>query len=244
MKPKVIVFSVLAIMMAVPTLAHHGRIGKFASERIQIVGVVSRFDWRNPHVYAYVETLDENGRTVEWMFENTSVSTMTRQGWTEDTLKVGDRITVEARPHTDPTKLHGSSATYIRTDGTRIGRPNSDIRNELLTSEARSEDLFGVWVGLLDTFNLTNPPTWAEDRTAVLIAGGNEFPNASEQEYAMEAVPTLNEKGRAALTQFDRDDLNNPWCTPWPVFPANPGRHPGGGPRRLDLYARLLRRRA
>ena len=204
-------------------LAHHGRIGKFSDESIQIEGVVSRMDWRNPHVYVFVETVDGNGQTVEWMFENNSVSTMTRQGWTRDTLQPGDRITVQTRPHTDPTKLHGSSATYTRPDGTRIGRPNSDIRRELLESNARSDDLFGIWVGLLDTFNLTNPPDWAEKRMAVLIAGGEQFPNASEQEYAMEAVGFLNDRGRAALTRFERDNPDNPWCTPWPVFPRTPG---------------------
>ncbi len=219
--------AVLAILAATAAggtaAAHHGRIGLFSDERIQIEGAVSRFDWRNPHVYVFVETVDAEGRTVEWMFENTSVSTMTRQGWTPDTLRVGDRITVDARPHSDPTKLHGSGASYRRPDGRLIGRPNSEIRRELLESDAASDDLFGTWVGLLDTFNLTNPPDWAENRTAVLEAGGREFPNAARQEYAMEAVPFLNERGRAALARFDRNDAGNPWCAPWPVFPRTPG---------------------
>lgn len=218
-----IVSAFLTLILSMEALAHHGRIGLFSSESIQIEGVVSRVDWRNPHVYVYVNTVNENGNTVEWMFENTSVSTMTRQGWTRDTLQLGDRITVQTRPHTDPTNLHGSSASYTRPDGTRVGRPNSEIRNELLESDARSDDLFGVWVGLLDTFNLTNPPDWAEKRAATLIAGGEQFPNARRQEYAMEAVPFINEKARAELEKFERNNPDNPWCAPWPVFPRTPG---------------------
>jgi hypothetical protein len=213
----------LSLMPFVALRAHHGRIGMFSDEPIQIEGVVSRVDWRNPHVYVFVNTVDETGENVEWMFANNSVSTMTRQGWTRDTLEVGDRITVQARPHNDPTNLHGSGASYTRSDGTRVGRANSDIRNELLESDSSSDDLFGIWVGLLDSFNLTNPPDWAENRAAVLTAGGEQFPNAARQEYAMEAVPFLNEKGRAALTRFDRNEPSNPWCTPWPVFPRTPG---------------------
>ena len=127
------------LAVALPAAAHHGRIGLFSDERIQIEGTVSRFDWRNPHVYVFVETVDAEGRTVQWMFENTSVSTMTRQGWTRDTLRVGDRITVEARPHADPAKQHGSSASYLRPDGRLIGRPNSEIRGELFDPEYMAE---------------------------------------------------------------------------------------------------------
>lgn len=218
--------AVIALLLLYPNVdasAHHGRIGKFADETVQIDGVVSRFDWLNPHVYVFVSTVNDDGETVVWMFENTSVSTMTRQGWTRDTLQIGDRIRVQAHPHTDPTNLQGSGASYFRPDGTRVGRANEEIRRELLESNARSTDVFGVWVGLLDTFNLTNPPDWEEKRMAVLIAGGEQFPNAGEQEYAMEAVPFLNDRGRAALAQFERNNPDNPWCAPWPVFPRTPG---------------------
>ena len=77
-----------------------------------------RFDWANPHSYIYVKAPDANGAAVEWEIETQSTPGLVRLGWTPNSLKSGDHVTVRARPHRDPS-LHSAFAQgFIKEDGT------------------------------------------------------------------------------------------------------------------------------
>ena len=58
-------------------------------------GTVTQVQWRNPHTYFYVDVADEKGAVHNWALELGSPNGLTRAGWTRDTLKIGDTITVE-----------------------------------------------------------------------------------------------------------------------------------------------------
>ncbi len=60
------------IVLAAPiTLGHHSSAPFDAGTVVNIEGTVTQFDFRNPHVYFYVESTDETGNTVEWEVEST-----------------------------------------------------------------------------------------------------------------------------------------------------------------------------
>ena len=61
---------------------------------LRFEGVVTEYSMRNPHTYFTVETISDAGETVEWTVQMASALTVTRRGWTQDTLSVGDRVTV------------------------------------------------------------------------------------------------------------------------------------------------------
>ncbi len=83
-----------------PTLdAHHGRGSTYdMNKRVTLKGVVSRVDWRNPHVVIYMDVKDDAGKSVTWGFENAGVSQLAQAGYNRNTLKVGQEITAIVNP--------------------------------------------------------------------------------------------------------------------------------------------------
>jgi len=63
---------------------------------------VKEFEWTNPHAWIHITAVDAStGRNVDWSFEMGSVSQIAAQGWKSDSIKPGDKITVDAHPLKD-----------------------------------------------------------------------------------------------------------------------------------------------
>jgi Family of unknown function (DUF6152) len=78
----------------VPVLAHHGRSNYDVSSTATVKGVVTEFEWVNPHALIHVDATDENGKVEKWIAETNSPNILNRQGWTKNTVKPGDQITL------------------------------------------------------------------------------------------------------------------------------------------------------
>jgi hypothetical protein len=93
---------ILLLTAAAPIVAHHSVSAEFdVSRQIAYTGVITRVEWRNPHVYFYVDVKDSSRKVTNWAFEGAGPNTLARLGWLQDTLKVGDRVTVVAFPARD-----------------------------------------------------------------------------------------------------------------------------------------------
>jgi hypothetical protein len=80
-------------------LAHHGRGATYdADKEVTLTGVVTELAWRNPHVAIYLDVKGQDGKVVNWAFESSNVSTMSREGWNRTILKPGQEITVTFNP--------------------------------------------------------------------------------------------------------------------------------------------------
>jgi hypothetical protein len=89
--------------MATPRVfAHHAVSAEFdVHRRTTFAGVITKVDWTNPHIYFYVDVQDPGKPLTNWAFEGAGPNTLARMGWSRDTLKAGDRITVVAFPARD-----------------------------------------------------------------------------------------------------------------------------------------------
>lgn len=103
-----------------PLVAHHGRGATYdMQKRLTLKGVVTRVDWRNPHVVIYMDVRDADGKVVNWGFENAGVSQLAREGYSRNTLRVGQEITAVLNPAAsgEPT---GIIVKVILADGKEI----------------------------------------------------------------------------------------------------------------------------
>lgn len=82
------------LLICGPAFAHHGRSNYDVSGTVTVKGVVTGFDWVNPHALIYLDATDENGKVEKWIAETNSPNTLSRQGWTKNTVKPGDQITL------------------------------------------------------------------------------------------------------------------------------------------------------
>jgi hypothetical protein len=78
--------------------AHHGTANYETTKTITVKGMVTGFEFVNPHVQIYWEAKDDSGTTQKWQGELTSPNRLTRVGWTKSSIKPGDTITIGGYP--------------------------------------------------------------------------------------------------------------------------------------------------
>lgn len=83
------------LVSAAPARAHHAFSAEFDKDRrATFTGVVTKVDWANPHTYFYLDVPGKDGHTANWIFEAAGPHLLFRLGWSRDSLKVGDHVTV------------------------------------------------------------------------------------------------------------------------------------------------------
>jgi hypothetical protein len=82
-----------------PTLGHHS-FGMFDLARTEILeGTVREFQWTNPHVVIWIDSIPEEGGDPEtWAVELTSPGNLQRAGWSKRTFNPGDRVSITMSP--------------------------------------------------------------------------------------------------------------------------------------------------
>jgi hypothetical protein len=94
--------AILAATMVTASAAAHHSFAPFNLETEKtITGTVKLFEWTNPHTWLWVDVLNEKGVTETWGIEGMSPNYLGRRGWTKDTFKAGDKVTVVVRPMRD-----------------------------------------------------------------------------------------------------------------------------------------------
>jgi hypothetical protein len=118
------VVAVLGVLGAMPALAHHSFAVFFDNDQgiVSVRGVVTEFNFKNPHGIIRLNVKDKDGKVVEWKAETNSPSILERRGWKKDSIKVGEEIVLEGWRARD-------GANYMRMrkvthgDGTPVGIP-------------------------------------------------------------------------------------------------------------------------
>ena len=83
----------VAALLAGSLSAHHSFSGEFDGQKVLTVkGVVTRFEWVNPHSFIYVDAKDENGHVERWALEGPGVLQLNRRGLNSTMLKSGDHV--------------------------------------------------------------------------------------------------------------------------------------------------------
>jgi acetate kinase len=82
------------LLVSGPVLAHHGRSNYDVTSTATVKGIVTEFEWVNPHALIHFDATDETGKVEKWIAETNSPNTLSRQGWDKNTVKTGDQITL------------------------------------------------------------------------------------------------------------------------------------------------------
>ena len=80
---------------SVPVLSHHSAAAAYdISKKITLQGKVTNLEWKNPHVFYYIDVADASGAVKNWSIEGSTPNQLYRNGWRKDDLKIGDVVTV------------------------------------------------------------------------------------------------------------------------------------------------------
>lgn len=115
------------LLSAGSVFAHHAFNAEYDGTKVtRWAGTVTKVEWMNPHARFYIDVKDQNGTVTNWNFEMGSPVQLRRQGWTRDSLKVGDQITVDGYPAKDGTKMASAKEVTLADGRTVFGGTPSD----------------------------------------------------------------------------------------------------------------------
>ena len=106
---------------AKPTVAHHAFAAEFdAKKPVKLTGTVTKVEWRNPHTWFYIDVTDETGKVTNWGWELGSPNGLLRAGWTRNSMKIGDIVTVEGSQARDGSSIANAQAVTLKSTGQRL----------------------------------------------------------------------------------------------------------------------------
>jgi len=112
--------SVIALASAT-AIAHHSFSAEFDADKPFILkGTVTKIEWMNPHTYFYIDVTGPEGKVVNWGMEMGSPNGLMRQGWTRNTMKIGDVVTVEGSLAKDGSHIGNARAVILASTGKRL----------------------------------------------------------------------------------------------------------------------------
>ena len=122
----------IGLMLAVvPVVAHHSFSAEFDAARpFKLTGVVTKVEWQNPHTIFYLDVTDDRTKKVtNWGFEMGSPNGLMRNGWTRNTLKIGDVVSVEGSLARDGSPYGNARAVVLASTGKRLFAASSQAEN-------------------------------------------------------------------------------------------------------------------
>src|SRR5438067_1235102 len=112
----------LALILAVaarPAAAHHSFAAEYdATKPVKLTGKVTKIEWTNPHAYFFIDVKDEKtGAVANWSVEMNSPNSLMRLGWSRDSMKIDDVITVDGSLAKDGSRLINSRSVILVKTG-------------------------------------------------------------------------------------------------------------------------------
>jgi hypothetical protein len=108
------------LVAALPVRAHHSFEAEYDADKpVTLKGTVTKVEWTNPHARFYIDVKDEKGTVTNWNLELASPNVLMRQGWTRNSLKVGDVVTASGAQAKDASNM-ANARTVTLADGRKV----------------------------------------------------------------------------------------------------------------------------
>jgi hypothetical protein len=120
-KAAVVVVGVGLLLAVRPVVAHHAFAAEFDADKpITLTGAVTKLEWTNPHVWFYIDVTDQTGNASNWGLEMGSPNGLMRLGWTRNSMKIGDVVTVEGSLARDGSNHANAKAVILTNTGQKL----------------------------------------------------------------------------------------------------------------------------
>jgi len=116
---------------AAPVHAHHSFAAEFdATKPVKLTGTVTKIEWTNPHVWFYVDIKDETGKVTNWGFELGSPNGLMRAGWTRNSMKVNEVVTIEGSAAKDGSNHVNARSVTLASTGQKLFAASSQEQQQ------------------------------------------------------------------------------------------------------------------
>src|SRR5262245_13787726 len=116
----VLAFVLHSITAAIPLLAHDSFAAQYDRNKPKMItGPVTKIEWINQHTRLFMDVKDESGKVTNWEVELGPPAGRMRRGWTRNSLKVGETVTVNGFLAKDGSSLTNAQ-TVTLSDGRKV----------------------------------------------------------------------------------------------------------------------------
>ena len=121
----ILIAATALLVLGIPLWAHHGNAAYDTDNPITIRGTVTEFSWTNPHVQIYLDVKSDKGNVVHWSVETYSPGKLVRAGWSKESVKVGDLVSINLIPAKSGAPV-GFLHKLVLPDGKELGLQEQD----------------------------------------------------------------------------------------------------------------------
>jgi len=111
--------ALVLLIITLPLLAHHGAAQFDVGKKVTVKGTVVEWFWANPHCFLRFDAAGDDGQVVHWNVELQSGPNILPQGFSKQTFKVGDQVTVTLEPVKNGRPL-GRLQKVVLADGSTL----------------------------------------------------------------------------------------------------------------------------
>jgi len=95
-----------------------------------MTGKVTKVEWTNPHIYFFIDVTDpKTGKVSNWALEFGGPNSLMRLGWTRNTMKPDDIVTVEGTLARDGSNLANARSIIMASTGKKLFAGSSEGTN-------------------------------------------------------------------------------------------------------------------
>lgn len=181
------VIAVAFALVGAQAFAHHSATAFDFESPAVMSGTVTDYEWRNPHVYIYLDIEGDDGELRNWTIEGFPPALMRRSGWTRDTLEPGSVVSLRVLPARDGNSTMAMLSPVQTAEGLLVETRSYFEAAADASATGAASSIFGTWAGV---------------RSADAIAS--------------DAWP-MNERAREALAAFTDAESPSASCIPGPA---------------------------
>ena len=141
MRMPVLLSGVFVLFLASGASAHHPFAAEFdESKPVTLTGTVTKFEWRNPHSMVYIDGRDSAGQRGQWTIELGGMDDLMKQGWTRDSIKPKDSVTIEGWRAKNGNRLANAKSLTTSSGATLMAASSFDApaaEGQLAANETR-----------------------------------------------------------------------------------------------------------
>jgi hypothetical protein len=97
----VLVVLATSLLIAGPAFAHHSMSMYDSGHDTTFKATITEFNWANPHSQITFTVTDEHGNVEKWVAEGPGPNRLANHGWSKDSLKPGDQVTIVGNRNKD-----------------------------------------------------------------------------------------------------------------------------------------------
>jgi Family of unknown function (DUF6152) len=213
--------------------AHHSAALFDTTKEVTLEGVITKFDWRNPHVYMAMRVDAPGGSQVDQDIEAGASSVLLPLGLTPDAVAVGERVSVRANPSKSGPGHMVLGRELVKADGSVLPLNINSAASRVPPQNVTAESIAGTWFPPLQGFGgfTASRRTWQLTEAGRAASAAFTFRDTAHAECVPVTAPTLMLYPVTSVVEVGRDQVkfHVDWMTSERVVYLDGRGHPEGG---------------